>query len=139
MGLDLDDIARPKTRWVDLGPQFHEAGPDGSTLKVEVLVTAATPRGSQRFRNRLTRDGVLRKDGTVADGQEDAFALALAREYVTDWRGPIKLGDQADPPYAPERMARVFSFSPNALKAVDEAVGDETRFFGQNGKGPTVS
>ena len=135
--LDFATIEQARTCWVDLGPQFHEQGPGGETQRVEVLVRAVTPKEGEIFRQGMVRAGITAKDGEIQPGKLREFCEALAEKYVIDWRGPIRLGANENPPYSSKDFARALLASTTALKAVTEAIGDEQRFFVRHGTGQT--
>lgn len=127
--LDLTKIGEAKSRWISLGDPL---------TGVEVEVIHCGPRDQERFRKKLTRDGVL-KNGEIATGREDAFFQAYAEKYVTDWRGDIHGGDASGPtpPYNAAQMGTVLGAYSSAFEAVSKAVLEEADFFSESGSAVT--
>jgi hypothetical protein len=129
--LDLSRIGEERRRWVPL---------KGSLAGIEVEIRHAGPEAQEKFRQKLVRIGVLRsKDGAIGinPGRESDWFKSYAEAYVTDWRGPIKLGEQDNPPYTAEQMARVLATHSDALEVITAALSEEADFFSQNGNGST--
>lgn len=121
MPLNLDDLNRPRTRWVPL---------DGHLAGVEIHVRFFGTQDSQRFRNQLEGDGIIRvtRENPLAVnlGREAAFFEAMAAKYVIDWRGNIQ---PEGAPYDPKKMGAVLAAYPRSFELLMQAVGDENRFF----------
>lgn len=132
MPLDLDDTKRARQRWVPF---------DGHLAGVEILVEFFGTEDSQKFRNRLEADSIIRSSKgdeplKVNPGRESAFFLAIAKRYVRDWRGDIRPQGTA---YDADKMASVLAAYPRAFEILMKAVGDENGFFdsGSNGSMPS--
>jgi hypothetical protein len=117
------EVEKPKTRWI----AYRDA---------EFLVRYATPLQFQRWRRRLVHSGIMRetKGGQheVAAGRDLAYYESIASEWVVDWRGNIRIGDQEHPPYDPALMAKGLGQLSDLLKLISEAVEDTDGFFGQD-------
>lgn len=59
--------------------------------------------------------------------EQERLTMAMAHAVVLSWRGFILSGEEW--PCTPENIERLLS-DPSAAKQVDEAAGDDTRFFG---------
>lgn len=128
--MDLQELTeRPKTRWIAL---------HGHLEGVELLVQSATPEESQKFSNKLRRDGITRpsRDNPldVTDGRERDFFREFAAYYVKDWRGKIM---PEGTPYDAKVMGLVMGAYRIAFEAVLAAVSDENAFFGNGPGEPT--
>lgn len=126
MELTFEDLEEPKSRWLCC---------DG----VDFLIAYKRPEESEKFRKRLVAQGVLKEGrGSMdfASGRFKDWCLAIAREYVLDWRGKVRL---PDPKYDPEKMAQVLYNRSDVLNAVVAAMGDAASFFetGVNGSTPS--
>lgn len=123
MPIDLNDLDRIRQRWLPLS---------GPLAGVEVLIKHASPREAERFRQKLTRQGVLRagKDEgwQINTGREDDFFRMFAEYYVLDWRGDIRPEGAA---YDSAKMGRVLGASQDAFKQLSDAIADDTGFFEQ--------
>jgi hypothetical protein len=131
MVLDLNKLDEQHRRWIDLG---------GALAGVEVEIRHVGPREQERFRQRLVRAGVLKQSAeghNINSGREVEFFYQYAKQYITDWRGPIKLGDEENPTYSPEQMGRVLGAYGVAFEQVTKAVLEEVDFFSSNGSGST--
>jgi len=127
MPLDLDDLNRPRTRWIAL--EGHLAG-------VEILVRFYGTEATQKFRNRMESDGIIKvtRDNplSVNPGREGAFFEALAARYVVDWReaegheGAIK---PQGAPFDAKKMGAVLRAYPSAYELVMREVAKEDSFF----------
>jgi len=124
--MDLSSIRKERRRWVELS---------GLAAGVEVEIRHVSPKDHERFREKMIREGILKKgEGSqIAAGRFGDFCREFARAYVTAWRGDIKLGDQENAEYSPELMGTVFEASAAALTAVTEAARDEAAFFSESG------
>ena len=81
MSIELSKLTEVKSAWIELSGPFSG---------MELLVRSSTPRGSEKFRQKLVRRGVLKhgKHGTdLAPGRDGDFFAAYVDEYVLDWRG----------------------------------------------------
>jgi len=121
MPLDLDDVKRPKKRWLPM---------DGHLSGVDLLVQFIGTQETQRFRNRLEGDGIITvtKDNPlkINAGRDKAFFREVTVRYVLDWRGDIKPEGAA---YDAEKMADVLCAYPRAFELLMQAVADENSFF----------
>ena len=118
------EVEKPKTRWM----RYRDA---------EFLVRYATPLQYQRWQRRMVQTGIMRetKKGTheVAAGRDLDYYESIASEWVMDWRGNVRVGDQENPPYSPAVMAKALGNIADLLKLISEAVEDTDGFFGQDG------
>lgn len=143
MPLDLDDAKRPKKRWVPF---------DGHLTGVEILIQFFGTQDTQRFRNRLQSEGIIKvtKDDplNVNPGREAAFFLEIAKKYILDWRvaegfPPDTIKSDEHPnggaPYTAQKMADVLAAYPSAFSLVMRSVGDENGFFGPGVNGSMPS
>ena len=126
----LSNLREGRTTWVAI-----PAWPG-----VELCVRYISPEAFQKFRDRLVKDGICPKDDAASftwnPGRFTHFCGAMAREFITDWRGPIKEtpdDDAETTPYTPEKGELLLSGSHGAAKALFEAIADERSFFGSNG------
>lgn len=127
MELTFDDLEADRSRWICC---------DG----VDFKIAYRRPEDSEKFRKRLVAQGVLRDGrGGVVDfvpGRFKDWCAAMAREYVLDWRGNIRL---PDPKYDADKMASILFHRADVLKLVTEAVGDYAAFFSNGANGSTAS
>lgn len=123
MELDLDTLEQPRTRWLDCGG-------------VRFLIRYATPKEAERFRRMLIAQGIAGKeDGLPHAGREDAYFLAIARQYVIGWEGVTQAGAPTE--YAPEKMAKVLANHGIVFRAVAEAIKEIEVFFTESGASAT--
>ena len=131
MPLNLDELNRPRSRWVPF---------DGHLDGIEILVRFCGTHETQRFRNKLESDGIIRvtRDNPLAVnlGREAAFFEAMAAKYVTDWRGAIQPEGAA---YDAKKMGAVIGSYPRAFELLMAAVADENSFFPEEPEGSTTS
>lgn len=125
--IDVSDMDRPRDRWV----QFGELG---------FLVRYASPQETDRFRAKLTRNGIARHDREsgfqINIGRERDFYKAIAEQYVLDWRGNILIAGKTEP-YSVENMAKILGGHGGVLAAIQRAIQDDDAFFGNGGNGST--
>ena len=125
---DIEELGRPRSAWIQL---------DEPLPGVEVEVGYASPVEAQRWRNRLRSHGILDRSDNIAAGQEKAYCKAFCDQYVRGWRG-IKVKATDEPaPYDPSRMVLILMTVTSAFRTLNEAVGQEVRFFTRNGSGST--
>jgi hypothetical protein len=123
MPLDLEQIAKPKNRWLSL---------TGQLSGVDVLVRYATPKEQERFRQKLVREGVLKTSqgsSSINMGREDDFFSAFAKSYILDWRGDIKPEGTT---YDAGQMGRILGASQSAFSQISDAVTEEADFLAEN-------
>lgn len=129
--LNLSTLGATRSEWVGI-----PAWPG-----VELLVKYITPEAFQKFRERMVKVGICPKDDTGFTWNNGRFAdlcEAMAKEFVIDWRGPIKASDDEEcetTPYTPEKGRLLLAGSHGAAKALFEAIADERLFFSVNGNG----
>lgn len=125
---DIEELGRPRSAFVAL---------DGPAEGVEIEVCYATPVEAQRWRNRLRSRGILNKNDDIASGQEKAYCEEFVRQYVRGWRGVNVKATGEPAPYDAGRMALILTTVSSAFRMLNEAVGQEVRFFTRNGSGST--
>ncbi len=120
MGLNLDDLGKTQNRWMPMS---------GKLSGLDVLLKYSSPRESERFRQKLVRDGILKsgKGGwQINSHREDDFFKAFAEFYVLDWRGDI---NPKDAPYDAGQWGRVLAESGSAFEQVSNAISEDEDFF----------
>lgn len=130
MALDLSILGTERRRWVEssLWP--------GAAFEIK----HAGPEEQEKFRQRLMRDGIIStKPGEfINQGRAEAFFLAYAGKYVTDWRGVrLTASDTEDATFTPERMAEVLKKSTATFEQIGRALSEEADFFPASGNGST--
>ena len=121
MPIDLQGIGEPRQRWLELGGQFRG---------VEVMIKESTPRGAERFRQRLARAGILRagknEGWQINSGREDDFFRSYAEEYISDWRGEIT---PKDAPYNTVQMGALLGASNSLFEQISNTITEDASFF----------
>jgi len=69
---------------------------------------------------------------SIADGREDDFFRAYAKQFIIGWRN-VEFDGVANPDYDHGQMGQVLGARGVAFTAVREAIEDETDFFSGNG------
>lgn len=129
MELNLDELDRPRQRWVSLGG-------------FEILIRYSSPIETDRFTRQLTQQGIARfKDGRLQTnvGRDMDFYKALAEHYVLGWRGNITAENPEDTKYSHDRMARALASVGPLLEALKREIEEDGRFFDSAGSGSTPS
>lgn len=121
MPIDLNNLDQQRQGWLPLG---------GALRGVEVLLNQSSPREAERFRQKLTRQGVLTsgKGGgfQINSGREDDFFRMFAEKYVLDWKGEIT---PKDAEYNAEQMGRLLGSSQSAFDQISSAISEDADFF----------
>jgi len=130
--LDLSKVDEERSTWITL---------TGPLEGIELEVKHVGPGLREQFRQRMVKAQILKpgQDGhQCAQGKERQWYTALAKLYILDWRGPIKLGDDEDVPYSPELMGTVFFAYRAAWEEVEKAIEEEERFFPRSASASTA-
>ena len=127
--LDLSTLKQEHTRWVGVA-----AFPD-----VRLMVRHVGPEAMEKFRQKLVRAGIVKKDEGLQwnDGRFADWCAAVATECMVDWEG-VKLNPEDSGAYTPDGGKELLLRVHGAGRAVMEALTDEAGFFSENGSGSHV-
>ena len=90
----------------------------------------SSPRQSEKFRQKLVREGVLKSSKSghpeINSGRQDDFFRLFAEFYVLDWKGEII---PKDSPYSAEKMGAIFGGYTPGFEQVNNAIQEDQIFF----------
>jgi len=108
--------------------------PDGQVI---FTVRYASPKLLESWKRRVIGQGICRKDLEVAPGRFKDFCRSVAETFVIGWQG-IKAGGN-DAPCSVELMASILENRGDVYKLLNESIGEDSAFFGRNGRSLTQS
>ena len=121
---DASLLSEDATRWVRVNVD-----------DMEIEIRRMTPEAFNAFRRKMVSFGVLnKKDSEPNPGRFLDYMQALAKEFVTGWRG-VAVDGVENPPYSAEKMGYFLTRSFAMQEALNGIITDEQAFFSRNGSG----